>query len=37
MIEMTSLERRIRTVKLTLILLSIAAIAAADRLIAPSG
>jgi serine phosphatase RsbU (regulator of sigma subunit) len=36
MIEIASLERRIRGVELTLILLSIAAIAAADRFLAPS-
>lgn len=35
MIEIASLERRIRGVELTLILLSIAAIAAADRFLAP--
>jgi serine phosphatase RsbU (regulator of sigma subunit) len=36
MIEIASLERRIRGVELALILLSIAAIAAADRFLAPS-
>jgi len=36
MIEIASLERRIRGVELTLILLSIAAIAAADRFLAPA-
>jgi serine phosphatase RsbU (regulator of sigma subunit) len=36
MIDIASLERRIRVVELTLILLSIAAIAAADRFLAPS-
>ena len=36
MIEIASLERRIRGVELTLILLSVAAIAAADRFLTPS-
>jgi hypothetical protein len=36
MSEITSLEHRIRSVELTLILLSISAIAAADRWLAPA-